>query len=139
MAALLTLILVIILNLAVGVLPHVDNFAHIGGFITGFLLGFILLIRPQFGWVSQKHARPGLMTVGLVMLFRGVSGNDHCTWCHYLSCVPISKRAVSHQNKCFSTQLEDKLNVTCLSNGRTHMYPLIDDSSSRVQQLCTQL
>ncbi|KAL2924165.1 RHOMBOID-like protein 1, partial [Bienertia sinuspersici] len=137
MAALLTLILVIILNLAVGVLPHVDNFAHIGGFITGFLLGFILLIRPQFGWVSQKHARPGLMTIGLVMLFRGVSGNDHCTWCHYLSCVPISKRSCKSSEQ--STQLEDKLNVTCLSNGRTHMYPLIDDSSSRVQQLCTQL
>ncbi|KAL2898970.1 RHOMBOID-like protein 1 [Bienertia sinuspersici] len=178
LAALLTLILVIILNLAVGVLPHVDNFAHIGGFITGFLLGFILLIRPQFGWVSQKHARPGLsarsnkpkhkpyqyvlwigaalllisgMTVGLVMLFRGVSGNDHCTWCHYLSCVPISKRSCrsSEQVLCEVIHLtydlnsfdstQDKLNVTCLSNGRTHMYPLIDDSSSRVQQLCTQL
>uniref|UniRef100_A0A803KRW7 RHOMBOID-like protein n=1 Tax=Chenopodium quinoa TaxID=63459 RepID=A0A803KRW7_CHEQI len=59
LAALLTLILIIILNLAVGVLPHVDNFAHIGGFITGFFLGFMLLIRPQYGWVSQKHTYIG--------------------------------------------------------------------------------
>lgn len=25
------------------------------------------------------------------MLFRGENGNDHCSWCHYLSCVPTSK------------------------------------------------
>lgn len=60
-AALMTLIFVIVLNLAIGILPHVDNFAHIGGFISGFLLGFVVLIRPQFGWVNQRHqyTRPG--------------------------------------------------------------------------------
>lgn len=30
-------------------------------------------------------------TVGLVMLFRGVDANDHCSWCRYLSCIPTSK------------------------------------------------
>lgn len=59
LAALLTLILIIILNLAVGILPHVDNFAHIGGFLSGFLLGFVFLIRPQFGWINQKPCPPG--------------------------------------------------------------------------------
>ncbi|KAM6602255.1 hypothetical protein CsatA_021864 [Cannabis sativa] len=58
-AALLTLILIIILNLAFGFLPHVDNSAHIGGFMAGFLLGFILLIRPQFGYVSRKYIPAG--------------------------------------------------------------------------------
>ncbi|RXH84629.1 hypothetical protein DVH24_032913 [Malus domestica] len=48
LAALLTLLFIIIINLAVGILPHVDNFAHIGGFVSGFLLGFLFLIRPQF-------------------------------------------------------------------------------------------
>ncbi|MCD7472949.1 Retinoblastoma-like protein 1 [Datura stramonium] len=38
--ALLTLLVIVAVNLAVGILPHVDNFAHIGGFLTGFLLGF---------------------------------------------------------------------------------------------------
>lgn len=114
-AALFTLVVIIAINLAVGILPHVDNFAHIGGFLTGFLLGFILLLRPQFGWVKRQH-RPADarvqskhkvyqyvfwlvamallivgFTVGLVMLFRGENGNDHCSWCHYLSCVPTSK------------------------------------------------
>ncbi|CAK9310405.1 unnamed protein product [Citrullus colocynthis] len=58
-AALMSLILIIALNLAVGFVPHVDNSAHIGGFISGFLLGFILLIRPQFGYVNHKYIPPG--------------------------------------------------------------------------------
>lgn len=57
LAALFTLIFIILINLAVGILPHVDNFAHIGGFLTGFLLGFVLLVRPQFGW-SEGRSRP---------------------------------------------------------------------------------
>ena len=47
---------IIAINLAVGILPHVDNFAHIGGFISGFLLGFVLLLRPQFGWAESRHS-----------------------------------------------------------------------------------
>jgi len=55
-------VVIIAINLAVGLLPHVDNFAHIGGFITGFLLGIVLLIRPQFGYVNQKNAPLGSYT-----------------------------------------------------------------------------
>ncbi|XP_059458677.1 RHOMBOID-like protein 5 [Corylus avellana] len=58
-AALVTLVVIIALNLAVGFLPRVDNSAHIGGFVSGFLLGFILLVRPQFGFVSRKYIPPG--------------------------------------------------------------------------------
>ncbi|KAL3625865.1 Retinoblastoma-like protein 1 [Castilleja foliolosa] len=54
--SLLSLVLIILINMAVGILPHVDNFAHIGGFLTGFLLGFVLLIRPQYGWISKRNA-----------------------------------------------------------------------------------
>ncbi|CAI0414269.1 unnamed protein product [Linum tenue] len=114
-AALLTLLVIIVINLAVGILPHVDNFAHIGGFLAGFLLGFVFLIRPQFGWVESRHLPPGarvkskhkayqyalwlisavllivVFVLGLVMLFKGENGNDHCSWCHYLSCVPTSR------------------------------------------------
>ncbi|EEF51114.1 conserved hypothetical protein [Ricinus communis] len=114
-SALLTLVIIIAINLAVGILPHVDNFAHIGGFLTGFFLGFVILLRPQFGWYESRHLPADArvksrhkayqyaflliavvllvagFTVGLVMLFRGVNGNDHCSWCHYLSCVPTSK------------------------------------------------
>ncbi|CAI0476425.1 unnamed protein product [Linum tenue] len=119
-AALLTLLVIIVINLAVGILPHVDNFAHIGGFLAGFLLGFVFLIRPQFGWVESRHLPPGArvkskhkayqyvfwlisavllivgFVVGLVMLFKGENGNDRCSWCHYLSCVPTSRWDCQH-------------------------------------------
>lgn len=114
-AALFTLIVIIAINLAVGILPHVDNFAHIGGFLSGFLLGFVLLFRPQFGWMESRNLPAAARVkskykayqlvlcllalalvivgyvVGLVMLFRGENGNEHCSWCHYLSCVPTKK------------------------------------------------
>ncbi|PNY09510.1 inactive rhomboid protein 1-like [Trifolium pratense] len=58
-AALTSLLLIIGLNLAVGFLPHVDNSAHIGGFLAGFFLGFVILIRPQYGYVNKKYVPPG--------------------------------------------------------------------------------
>ncbi|KAK9666364.1 hypothetical protein RND81_14G179900 [Saponaria officinalis] len=58
-SALLSLMVIVALNLAVGLIPGVDSSAHIGGFISGFLLGFVLLIRPQYGYVSHRHLPAG--------------------------------------------------------------------------------
>ncbi|XP_057457616.1 RHOMBOID-like protein 5 [Lotus japonicus] len=58
-AALTSMLVIIGLNLAVGFLPHVDNSAHIGGFLAGFFLGFVLLMRPQYGYVNRKYIPPG--------------------------------------------------------------------------------
>ncbi|KAL1190098.1 RHOMBOID-like protein 2 [Cardamine amara subsp. amara] len=112
-AALITLVFIIAINLGLGMLPRVDNFAHIGGFLTGFCLGFVVLVRPQYGWepsrtnTSRTKRKYSVyqyvlfvvaavllvvgLTVGLVMLFKGENGNKHCKWCHYLSCLPTSK------------------------------------------------
>ncbi|KAL0672353.1 hypothetical protein Bca4012_000333 [Brassica carinata] len=113
--ALLTLLFVIVINLALGILPHVDNMGHLGGFVVGFLLGFVLLARPRFKWLAREHIPEGRhltskykpyqyilrlislallisgFVVALVMLFRGEEGNDHCRWCRYLRCIPTSK------------------------------------------------
>ncbi|XP_020114771.1 RHOMBOID-like protein 3 isoform X2 [Ananas comosus] len=57
--ALITLLVMIAINLALGIIPHVDNFAHIGEFLTGFLLGFVLLLEPQFAWLERHNLPPG--------------------------------------------------------------------------------
>ncbi|KDP37100.1 hypothetical protein JCGZ_06156 [Jatropha curcas] len=57
--AVTSLLLIIGLNLSFGLIPHVDNSAHIGGFLSGFLLGFILLMRPQYGYVSRRYIPAG--------------------------------------------------------------------------------
>ncbi|CAO2190411.1 unnamed protein product [Urochloa humidicola] len=99
-AAIVTLLFIIAINLAIGILPHADNFAHIGGFASGFLLGFVLLARPQFGWMErnelpQTNQPPKYklyqFVIILVMLFKGKNGNDSCHWCQYLNCVPTSR------------------------------------------------
>nr|AIY60747.1 rhomboid protein Ginbi_RBL8c [Ginkgo biloba] len=167
-AALVTLVLIIAINLAVGILPHVDNFAHIGGFVSGFLLGFVFLVRPQFGWVNRRNIPPGYhvhghpkskhkayqyilwllalillivgYTVGLVMLFRGDDGNKHCSWCHYLSCVPTSRWSCTDKTiSCLSSQTDNQLTLTCQSNGKTKIYPFANVSSDRTKELCIQL
>ncbi|KAL3530760.1 hypothetical protein ACH5RR_010082 [Cinchona calisaya] len=164
LAALTTLIIIIIINLAVGILPHVDNFAHLGGFLTGFLLGFVLLLRPQFGWVNQRNAPPGYFSrnkpkynayqyillilslvllvagfaTGLSLLLRGVDGNDHCPWCHYLSCFPTPLWTC--EAHCSSSQYQNQVNMTCMANHRSGFYALQDENSTaELQKLCTEL
>lgn len=56
------LILMILIGLMVGILPHVDNFSHLGGFITGFFLGFILLVHPHSNRINQTIAPHGYYT-----------------------------------------------------------------------------
>ncbi|AQK57905.1 RHOMBOID-like protein 3 [Zea mays] len=99
-AAIITLLFIIVINLAIGILPHADNFAHIGGFASGFLIGFVLLARPQFGWMERSELpqtsqppkyKSYQFAIILVMLFTGKNGNDSCHWCHYLNCVPTSR------------------------------------------------
>ncbi|KAI3678304.1 hypothetical protein L6452_37591 [Arctium lappa] len=165
LAALTTLVLMILINLMVGILPHVDNFAHIGGFVTGFFLGFILLIRPHFHWINQTISPFGyygqprksryklyqyiflilsiialivMFTIGFVFLFRKVDGNDYCSWCHYLSCVPTSLWSCDPQ--CNSTRSGNELNLKCLNNGKSKSYMLLDGNDMMlIQELCANL
>ena len=76
LAALLTLLFIIIINLAVGILPHVDNFAHIGGFVSGFLLGFLFLIHPQFKWLAQWNDPLNVLVLQLNLNTRRI--NMYC-------------------------------------------------------------
>ncbi|KAK9469811.1 hypothetical protein V1512DRAFT_273646 [Lipomyces arxii] len=112
-----------------GLLPGLDNFSHIGGFLMGIMLGIALLNGPmKIRAVSQSNPAAYLYTkpatwgerftnlrltfVGrhpwwyawfvlrLVMLVMSAilffvllrnfyNGGGHCSWCKYLSCLPI--------------------------------------------------
>ncbi|XP_024395107.1 RHOMBOID-like protein 2 [Physcomitrium patens] len=114
---LLNLIILAAINLAIGLLPLVDNFAHIGGFLTGLLLGCVLLMKTQHGYVPRRDLldpnmeRPvknrfnafqiilfiisALVLIagfigGFVALYNRVDAHKKCSWCHYLNCVPSS-------------------------------------------------
>jgi membrane associated rhomboid family serine protease len=166
MAALSTLVIIIVINLAVGILPHVDNFAHLGGFSSGFLLGFVFLMRPQFGWVNQRYSpayardapKPKYKTyqrvlwilslilvvagmiVGLVSLLRGTNLNDHCSWCHYMSCVPTSRWNCDRDSvSCMSEQTGNQYTLTCSDSGKNGTYLLTNPNTSQLRGLCTQL
>ncbi|KAL8232725.1 hypothetical protein R6Q57_002503 [Mikania cordata] len=161
LAALTLLVLMILMNLLVGILPHVDNFAHIGGFITGFFLGFILLARPQLDWIVPPgyYGHPmkpqyklyqhilivisvialfAIFTTGIVFLFRKIDGNGYCSWCHYLSCVPTPLWSCDPQ--CNSIRSGNELNLTCLNNGKSKLYMLPNGGDvDTTQKLCSLL
>ncbi|XP_019199269.1 PREDICTED: RHOMBOID-like protein 1 [Ipomoea nil] len=167
LATLLTLILIILINLAVGILPHVDNFAHLGGFLAGYLLGFVLLIRPQFGYVSQKTAPPGyflnskkskykvyqyiflissliLLIVGfaggMVLLLNGLDGNEYCSWCHYLKCYPTP--LWNCNAPCLQSIIDgEEVHLSCVSKKKTGVFflPNATNSSAEIDKLCAEL
>jgi membrane associated rhomboid family serine protease len=97
-----------VLNLMIGLLPVLDQFAHLGGMLTGVSLGLTLLLqrrytrfaedkgfkkRQRFLQVCGLLSVPAAMITFLVLifvLFRGQDPNKtFCTWCKYLDCVPI--------------------------------------------------
>jgi len=88
-----------ILGLALGLLPGLDNFSHIGGFCVGALGG--LIFAPSIHPSKQHRVVTWVLRVlalGLLIgFFVGLATNFYnspdptkaCTWCRYLSCLPV--------------------------------------------------
>jgi len=87
---------IIILSFGIGFLPYFDNFAHIGGFIMGFLTGLIFLPTIIFSKSDgriKKALQIGAIFV-TIFLFIWVSRDfitdeDGCEWCKNLNCAPF--------------------------------------------------
>lgn len=108
------LIICTVINLGLGLMPYVDNFAHVGGFITGFCAGFILIMEDRkrhhrnsnlesggAGWYSTASCGQlfmlwgclaivvTLVGVGLIVLYADVNLAEICPGCSIINCVDI--------------------------------------------------
>lgn len=53
-ATLIVFVTIFMLNFILGLMPLVNNFSNIGGLISGFIAGFMLLFKPQARKVHQN-------------------------------------------------------------------------------------
>ncbi|KAI5390797.1 RHOMBOID-like protein 2 [Lathyrus oleraceus] len=154
----LILVVIIVLDLALGTFPFGSNFSNIGGFTSGFLLGFVILTRRQHHWLNLNKSNTSqkqesyqyalriisfvLLSVGLiggvVLFFKGVDLNDYCSWCHYITCAPPSCKP--GYISCEDYQIGNQLNVTCWNNGRNGIFPLSNrNPDEQAEELCYRL
>ncbi|XP_068661131.1 inactive RHOMBOID-like protein 8 [Aristolochia californica] len=164
--ALLFLFLAFIANFLLGLLPLVDNASNIAGFLSGILLGFVLLYDPLLGnprrglyelglkkssEIKVKLDQPVLRTIFAVLfgvilagcllaVLLGVNGNKYCRFCHYLDCLP-SKRwsCMEHVAECTEIEHGGRLTLTCIANDRFRMFPFTNISKARMKDLCNQI
>ena len=84
-----------VIMLGVGLMPWLDNFAHIGGIIGGLLSSVIAL--PNNYRAKKKRAVRifGIVMLlviyaaGLTIIYMDVDVNNYCKWCEFLSCLPV--------------------------------------------------
>jgi len=89
---------IIIISLGFGLIPYIDNFAHIGGFIMGLLTGTILLPIIVFSKKGLIIKRVSMVISFFISIALFVWALQHfylndkvCKWCSYLSCIPIKE------------------------------------------------
>ncbi|KAF9356444.1 hypothetical protein BGX26_005252 [Mortierella sp. AD094] len=87
----------ILFSFAFGLLPFLDNFAHIGGFFTGILTGLVFMPVVYFSkrdkyikWGLRVVALPLVVLIIVLGLTNFYKGANNCSWCRYLSCLPIN-------------------------------------------------
>ncbi|ORX84365.1 rhomboid-domain-containing protein [Anaeromyces robustus] len=95
---LIKMLFVIIVSLGVGLLPFVDNFAHVGGFITGLVTGLIFLPSIKFGLkdrIIKTTITIACIPILFILIFYLIisfykSDAVTCEWCKYVNCLPIN-------------------------------------------------
>lgn len=88
--------LMLLFSFAFGLLPFLDNFAHIGGFFAGILTGLVFMPVVYFS-KRDKLIKRGLKVVALplivLIIVLGLTnfykGANNCSWCRYLRYVVL--------------------------------------------------
>jgi membrane associated rhomboid family serine protease len=100
------LVLDLFLNSAVGFTPFVDNYAHMGGLLYGYLIALTTIKTLPFSFFEENHCIshknrlailqgggtviPGfLILLSTVMLSRSDGLKSPCSRCRYISCIPF--------------------------------------------------
>ncbi|KAF8230653.1 rhomboid-domain-containing protein [Tricholoma matsutake] len=96
---LIYMIIELLVGIGIGFIPFVDNFAHLGGFLMGLLVGTtfypVISVTKQHRlimWSFRILAIP-LTVILFVVLVRNFYTSDPyaaCSWCRYLSCIPTA-------------------------------------------------
>ncbi|KAJ3572525.1 hypothetical protein NP233_g3032 [Leucocoprinus birnbaumii] len=122
----------LVIGVAIGYIPYVDNFAHIGGFVMGLLVGtvFYPVISETrrhrlITWAFKLAAIP-LAIILYVVLIRNFYTSDPyaaCSGCRYLSCFPTAAN-----NRCQGTGLtsfQTNTNTGLLALGLATVFGLL--------------
>jgi membrane associated rhomboid family serine protease len=89
------LMLNILFSFLVGTLPNIDNFAHVGGFVSGLFAGILFMPKIYFGkWDKRRKlifmalSVPALVVFVVLTLKSFYDGANTCSWCKYFNCIP---------------------------------------------------
>lgn len=100
------LILILLGLLTLGILPWIDNYAHLFGFIFGFLAAYALMPFISFGHYDRRRKILliwvcMILIVGLFALLLALFYNVpvyECEVCKLFNCVPFTRDFCASQN-----------------------------------------
>ncbi|MBW0516992.1 hypothetical protein O181_056707 [Austropuccinia psidii MF-1] len=119
-------------GLALGLIPGIDNFSHIGGFSMGLLLAILLfpVLHQTMAHRWTFYTVRTICLVGAILMFILLYKNffledpaASCNWCRYLSCWPTASN-----NRCKGTGLRITETTTPTPNNTNR--PLNNSTSS---------
>ena len=91
---------ILVILFIIGLLPMIDNYAHLIGFIFGLLLSFGLLPYVSFGKFDRRRKLVGIVIClftamglfALLVLLFYVIPVYNCPNCHYFNCIPFTEK-----------------------------------------------
>ena len=140
------------INLGLGIVPMLDNFAHVGGFLCGFVCGFAFLVQTRVDGLGEEKQRktyqnvlqlvaavmfPCMILTAFLILYLGVDVTKQYPWLRHISCVPFppgdpenywwdcgrcSTEAATVTAKMFSQGEKEWVELTCPGGELTQVY-----------------
>ncbi|XP_067124319.1 inactive rhomboid protein 1-like isoform X1 [Centruroides vittatus] len=100
-----SIVLILVLLLIAGTFPLVDNFAHVGGFLYGLLLGILTMPHICFGRNTLVRRKQLVIASSVVLIlitffmfiaFYVIHDTNFCSSCHKFSCIAYTSTMCNH-------------------------------------------